>query len=265
MDEPIAEKPERLKSLRLLLRSAIGEAVDALTPPLCVLCQTPTGAGASLCPACWQGLSHIDEPVCDALGTPFAFDEGAGALSPAAIADPPPWRRARAAVAFDESAKRLVHKLKYYDTQEAGLLMARLMTGAGRALLAEADVVVPVPLHRWRLWQRRFNQAAVLAFELARHAGKPCKPEALVRVKQTRQQVGLDAEERQRNVHSAFAVPLDCLAIVDGKSVLVIDDVRTTGATAKAATVALLKAGAAQVDVMTFALVLAPARLHIDV
>ena len=116
-----------------------------------------SGAPQCLCLGCWSALQHLDEPVCDALGTPFAYDQGEGALSAAALADPPLWDRARAAVIFDDTSARLVHGLKYRDRQEAGLLMARMMARAGRKL-READLILPVPLHRFRLWQRRFDQ-----------------------------------------------------------------------------------------------------------
>lgn len=238
--------------------------VDWLTPPKCLSCRADVTAGATLCLACWQKLHFIDEPVCDANGTPFEFDQGEGALSAAAIAEPPPWDKARAAVAFEETSKLLVHLLKYRDVHEAGIAMGRMMAGAGRKLLAECDMIVPVPLHWVRLWTRRFNQAALLAREVAKVSGKPFRHDILLRGQATRQQVGLTAAERQKNVRRAFAVPPEMLAAVDGKTVLLIDDVRTTGATAGACAVALKNAGAARVHVLSFALVLNPAQLHID-
>ncbi len=203
--------------------------------------------------------------MCAVLGTPFEFDHGEGALSPAAIADPPPWDGARAAVAFNDTAQLIIHLLKYQDTHEAAIAMARMMALAGRTLIAQADVIVPVPLHRFRLWQRRFNQAALLGRLIGRQTGKPVRWDALVRLRRTRQQVGLTAEERQKNVRKAFAVAPEKRSAVDGKSVLLVDDVRTTGATLAACTLALKEAGAVKVTVLTFALVLEPARLHIEV
>lgn len=238
--------------------------VDWLTPPKCVACRADVTVGAALCLACWQKLHFIDEPVCEALGTPFEYEQGEGALSPAAIADPPAWDRGRAAVAFDEASKHLVHLLKYRDMQEAGLAMARMMLGPGRKLLAECDLILPVPLHRRRLWQRRFNQAAVLAQALAGSSGKPFYHDVLMRLSSTRSQVGLTAAERHRNVRKAFAVPPERQPHIDGKRVLLVDDVRTTGATAEACAATLKAAGATQVDVLTFALVLTPVQLHID-
>lgn len=126
------------------------------------------------------------------MGTPFAYDQGEGALSAAALADPPPWNKARAAIVFDQNSKNLVHALKYKDHHEAALLMVRMMARAGRDVLAETDFVVPVPLHPTRLWKRRFNQAALLAKPLAKIANRPYSPDMLLRKIATRQQVGLD-------------------------------------------------------------------------
>ena len=238
--------------------------VNWLTPPKCVACRADVTAGATLCLSCWQTLTFIDEPVCEVLGIPFEYDQGEGAFSPAALAEPPPWDRARAAVAFTGAAQHLVHRLKYNDAQEAGLAMARMMLGPGRKLISSCDCIVPVPLHRRRLWGRRFNQAAVLAQAIATASGKPMLHDCLVRHAPTRSQVGLTAKERRTNVRRAFAVPPERLPAIAGKAVLLIDDVRTTGATVEACAATLKAAGAARVDVLSFALVLTPAQLHIE-
>ena len=236
---------------------------DALTPSQCLLCGTPLGEPASLCVACWGKLQHLDDPVCNVMGTPFAYDMGTGAVSAAALTLPPAWDRSRAAVGFDETSRKIVHALKYRDRQEAGLLMARMMARAGRDLLREAEVIIPVPLHRWRLWSRRFNQSAFLAQALARMAGKSYRPDLLLRRRATRSQVGLDEAQRRKNVKGAFDLAEGQAAAVAGRKILLVDDVRTTGATAEACAAVLRARTAAQVDVLTFALVLEPARIHI--
>ena len=237
--------------------------VDLVTPSLCLLCSTGVEEPESLCVACWARLRHLDEPVCNALGIPFAYDQGEGALSAQALADPPPWDRARAALLFDDDAARLVHALKYRDRPEAGLLMARMMARAGRRLIADADVMLPVPLHRFRLWQRRFNQSAFLAQRISRLTGTPWRHDVLVRARRTRAQVGLDQAQRRKNVKGAFLLRPEAVAQVAGRSVLLIDDVRTTGATAEACALALKEAGARRVSLLTFALVEMPSRPHI--
>jgi ComF family protein len=264
MDEPIAENPTGFQRLAQAGFSAWRGLVDIVTPPLCLSCQTPVTMGAALCLGCWQKLQMIDDPVCDVLGTPFAYDEGAGAISPAAMANPPAWDKARAAVAFDAVSGQLVHLLKYQDQHEAAHAMARMMLGAGRNLWPEVDVMLPVPLHKRRLWKRRFNQAAVLTVLLAQASGKSWRGDVLLRTLPTTSQVGLDAKERRKNVRRAFEVPLEQAGFVAGKTVLLIDDVRTTGATAQACAETLKQAGAARIYVLSFALVLAPLQLHIE-
>ncbi len=222
-------------------------------------------SGANYCVSCWMKLTLIDEPLCNVSGRPFEYDHGEGAISAAALAEPPTWDRARAAVAFDEAAKPLIHGLKYRDTQEAGIMMARLMTSAGRKLLVDADIIIPVPLHRRRLWERRFNQAAYLAHAIAKASGRPIAIDILERSKATRTQVGLNYAERAKNVKSAFVVlPMAASRIV-GKNIVLVDDVLTTGATAGSCADVLKAAGAQRVDVLTFALVLEPKRLHIEI
>jgi ComF family protein len=237
--------------------------VDLVTPSLCLGCGRPVGEPASLCLECWSTLQHIDEPVCDVLGTPFAYDQGAGAVSAEAMADPPAWDKARAAVIFEDTSARLVHALKYQDRQVAGLLMARMMARAGRRLLAESDVILPVPLHRFRLWRRRFNQSAFLAQHVSALSGKPWRHDVLLRIRRTRAQVGLDEQARRRNVKGAFHIVPEKLGEVAGRAVLLVDDVRTTGATAEACAAALRQAGASRISLLSFALVPAPARPHI--
>jgi predicted amidophosphoribosyltransferase len=137
--------------------SALRRVLDLALPPLCAACREPV-EGRGLCPACWSKLSFISRPYCERLGTPFVYDPGPGILSMEAIADPPAYNRARAAVRFDEISRALVHALKYGDRLDLAPMMGRWISQAGRELLAEADALVPVALHWRRLRARRFNQ-----------------------------------------------------------------------------------------------------------
>ncbi|GJE61411.1 ComF family protein [Methylobacterium trifolii] len=239
-------------ALRGLARGALG----LVYPPTCAGCGGATADSGALCPACWSGMRLIEAPLCPRYGTPFALDLGIGPLlSPRAIADPPVFGRARAVALYDEVARGLVHRLKYEDRLDLAGAMARMMLGSGRELVAEADCVVAVPLHRWRLWRRRFNQAALLARPIARAAGLPFEARALARIRATRSQVGLSRAGRAENLQGAFRVPDTQRARLQGRRVLLVDDVTTTGATANAAARALLRGGAASVDLLTFALV----------
>lgn len=242
-----------LSRLGPVLRATGRLAIGVVYPPTCIACGGATGDPHSLCARCWAQVRFIERPFCERLGTPFAFDLGAPLLSPAAMADPPVYRRARAVARYDEIARSLVQRLKYGDRLELARAMAGMMTRAGAELIAEADAIVPVPLHRWRLWWRRFNQAMALAQGVAGASGVPCEPFWLARVKATRSQVGLTKAQRGENLQGAFRVPPERRAALKGKRILLIDDVMTTGATANAASRALLRGGAAAVDVLAFA------------
>jgi ComF family protein len=227
-----------------------------LFPPVCAGCRRQVREPGTLCASCWQEVRFIEPPLCAVLGTPFAYDVGEDAVSPAALANPPPFARARAAVAYSGIARQIVHNLKYRDRTDLAPWMARWMARAGAELLRDAEIVVPVPLHRRRFFTRRFNQSAELARHVARQSGLPFEPLAVVRVKRTRQQVGLDAKAREANMRGAFQVRAEARIAVNGRRVLLVDDVFTTGATVSAATKVLKRAGAREVDVLTFALAL---------
>jgi ComF family protein len=226
--------------------------LDTLYPPVCPACRAATAQADALCAACWSAIRFIERPFCDRLGTPFEQDFGETRLSREAVDNPPAFHRARAVARFEDGpARRLVHRLKYSDRGELARPMGAWMARAGADVLAEADAVTPAPLHARRLWMRKFNQAAALAREVARRAGKPYEPELIARVKATRSQVGLTREQRANNVQGAFRCP--AAARVRGRRIVLIDDVLTSGATANAASRALLRAGAVQVDVIVFA------------
>jgi ComF family protein len=244
------------RSIADYLRSAWAHtarlALDIALPTLCVACREPV-AGVGVCAECWAKLSFIAPPFCPRLGIPFVYDPGPGLLSMEAIADPPAYQRARAAVRYDDVARTLVHALKYHDRTDLAPAMGRWMARAGEELLAEADVLVPVPLHWRRGWSRRYNQSGALARVLAKQAGVPVARDALRRIRPTPQQIGLNRSQRASNVQGAFKVAADRTAAIQGRRVVLIDDVLTSGATADACARALLRARAAQVDVLVFA------------
>ncbi|MFY9838547.1 MAG: ComF family protein [Xanthobacteraceae bacterium] len=244
------------------VRTALRAALDLALPPLCAACHEPVD-GRGLCPACWSKLSFITRPYCERLGIPFVYDPGPGILSMEAIASPPAYHRARAAVRFDEISRGLVHALKYADRLDLAPMMGRFIAHAGREVLAEADALVPVPLHWRRLWARRFNQSAMLAAAISTQIGVPVAANALRRVKPTAQQFGLSRTERAANVQGAFRVPPDGKAAVTRRRLVLIDDVLTTGATVDGCARALLRAGAANVDVLVFARVAEPIQTSI--
>jgi ComF family protein len=180
-----------------------------------------------------------------------------------AVANPPAYDRARAAVRYDEVARKLVVAFKYADRTDFAPMMGRWMARAGRELLADADALMPVPLHWRRLWARRFNQAAALAGAISEISGVPVLHDVLKRVRATPQQVGLSKTQRADNVQGAFRVPDGDKARVAGRRVILVDDVLTSGATVDTCARAVLRAGAAHVDVLVFARVVAPIRTPI--
>jgi len=251
--------PAPLKRAAAAARAVLRGALDLALPTLCAACREPV-EGRGLCPSCWSKLSFITRPYCERLGIPFVYDPGPGILSMEAIADPPAYNRARAAVRFDDVSRALVHALKYGDRLDLAPMMGRWISHAGRELLAEADALVPVPLHWRRLWARRFNQSAMLAGAISSESGVPVVGGALKRVKATAQQVGLSRTERAANVQGAFCVPSEGKAAVAGRRLVLVDDVLTSGATVEGCARALLRAGAANVDVLIFARVADPVR-----
>jgi ComF family protein len=259
MEAEIAPSPSPLGHIRGTLRlcrngvrRAAKLALDIALPTLCVACREPVD-GEGVCAGCWAKLSFIAPPHCPRLGIPFVYDPGPDMLSMEAIADPPAYGRARAAVRYDEVARTLVHSLKYQDRTDLAPIMGRWMARAGRELLDSADMLIPVPLHWRRAWSRRYNQSAALARVVQDHSAVKLRGNLLARVRATEQQVGLSRTQRANNVQGAFAVSADLRGEVAGRRVIVVDDVLTSGATVDACARALLRAKAAQVDVLVFA------------
>jgi ComF family protein len=226
--------------------------LDLLLPPACILCAAQIDAPGLLCGGCFGELGAIGGPCCGCCGVPFelAWHAAEGGCCQRCIDTPPPFERARAALTYDKSSRRLVLPFKHGDRIEFATVLARLMAQAGGNLLREADILVPVPLHRRRLFVRRYNQAALLAQALGRLAGRPVLVDALARVKVTRSLDGKSAAERNDEVAGAFAVRPRRESLLRDRRVLLIDDVFTSGATAGACGQVLLAAGAGAVDVL---------------
>jgi ComF family protein len=259
MDAEIAPSRPRSNHLRSALAACRGvwahatkAVLDIALPTLCVACREPVD-GEGVCAACWAKLSFIEPPYCPRLGIPFVYDPGPDMLSMEAIASPPAYQRARAAVRYDEVARTLVHALKYQDRTDLAPAMGRWMARSGRELLDGADMLIPVPLHWRRAWHRRYNQSGALARSIERQSGVALRGDVLQRVRATEQQVGLSRPQRASNVQGAFKVSPDRQSEIAGRRLVLIDDVLTSGATTDACARALLRAKAAQVDVLVFA------------
>lgn len=248
-----------LDRLRHGLRHLGGAVLDMLLPPRCLACATPVLAEGTLCAECFHQIRLIGPPLCLCCGIPFlhagegkpAF--GGGLLCPRCAAEPPLFGRARAAYLYNAGAKRLLLPFKYAGRTEMALPLARQMAHAGRALLAEAELLLPVPLHRRRLLSRGYNQAGLLAGRLSRLSGVPWAPDLLRRTRRTAPLAGQGAAARAAQLEGAFRLAPGGAARVAGRRLLLVDDVLTSGATASACAAVLLAAGAARVEVLAAA------------
>jgi ComF family protein len=247
-----------------LMRNGRSRLLDLIFPPLCAACRVPVAEAHNLCAACWGKMTFLDGPGCATCGLPFEFDPGHGAICAACQARTPSFDRALAVVRYDPASRDSILALKRADRLDLVPSFARWMERAGKAMLAESDVVVPVPLHWKRLWERRYNQSGLLAQRLAKLGGVPCDNRVLKRVRATKSQGEMpSAKARRRNVRGAFLVDPDRKAILQGRTVLLVDDVFTTGSTVEASSLALKRAGAARVFVLTLARVVRPMSSYI--
>lgn len=243
------------------MRRAAQGAAGLVLPRRCLACGTPVAGDGALCAECWPAVRFLGPPLCAVCGYPFEFDPGAGALCGACAARQPPFDRARSVFVYDSASRGPLLAFKHADRTDAAPTFARLMAHAAADLLPDADLIVPVPLHRRRLLARRFNQSALLALALGRETGIDAVPDLLVRTRHTPSQGGLSATARRRNVTGAFAVRKGMADNVRGARMLLLDDVYTTGATVGACAAAARRAGAATIDVITLARVVRPTLL----
>jgi len=241
-----------------IVQPARATLVDLIFPQRCFVCGGIIGADGALCPSCWGAFDFLGTPACACCGYPFAHEVQEGALCGACTARPPAFAAARAALAYDGPSRDLILAFKHGDHTHYGPAFVSWLARAGVDLLAEADWIVPVPLHRWRLLRRRFNQAALLAHALGRECDLPVVADLLIRRRNTPSQGHRSRTGWARNVSGAFAVRSRRRAALASKTVVLIDDVFTTGATVEACARALTRAGARAVHVLTLARVLRP-------
>jgi ComF family protein len=237
------------------LRTAAHWALDFALPPRCAGCGTIVGEVHSFCPDCWKQIDFLGDSGCSTCGIPLQSTEIT--TCGACLAQPPPIARTRAAVAYDDLSRGLAIRLKYGRKVAIARTMARYM-----APLVEASgqpILVPVPLHRFRLWQRGFNQSALVAREMARRLSLSSDPFLIRRTKRTAPLKGMSAAQRRKTVAGAFRVP-DAQS-VEGRHVILIDDVLTTGSTAEACARGLKRAGAARIELISWARVVKPSQL----
>jgi ComF family protein len=235
------------------LRRLLTRALDVLMPPQCLRCGMIVETTGTLCPSCWPQLCFIDGPCCAVCGVPFEVDLGEGAICGECARSRPLYGQARAVLVYDDGSKPLILKFKHGDRGEAAGAYGRWMARAGAEILGHADLLVPVPLHWTRLFARRYNQAALLAYAIGRLAGVGVAPDLLVRRKRTPKLGTLGPSARRRVVQGAIIVHPRQRHRIQGRRIVLVDDVHTTGATLAACVRVLLAAGAGHVDVLTLA------------
>jgi ComF family protein len=222
--------------------------VSLALPPRCPGCGVSMAEDHRFCAACWRSLRFLGPPWCATCSLPFAHDRGDGVRCAACLVEPPRHGGVRAAVAYGAIARRLALRLKYGGRSGVAETMAVAMA---RLMPADAELLVPVPLHRWRLWSRGYNQAALIAAALARRSGVRHDPFALQRTRRTPPLREMGPRRRAAAVLGAFRAGRP--EAVRGRAVVLVDDVHTSGATADACTKALLRAGATSVVVLCWA------------
>ena len=238
--------------------------LDFLLPPRCVVCGEILAEQDGMCGACWGSLKFIDGPICRVSGTPLPFRlREEDMVLPWLKRHPPSYDRARAALVYDGEAAALIRRMKFRDEPALAILLAQWMRRIGQSFLAEADYILPVPLHPRRLWLRRFNQAAELARQLASSGGPRLRLEWLQRRRYTSQQIGLSRAARRRNLQGAFRVHAKARVALRGAHIVLVDDVFTTGATIEACARTLKRAGVRQIDALTAARVVRPEPLRL--
>lgn len=250
------------------LRTATRMGIDAILPPRCGGCGTITESPHAVCAVCWAGLRFITTPQCMCCGYPFELDqddqarpsssEGADAgqlLCAGCLQKKPAFDLARAALVYDDFSRDYLLRFKHADRGDLTPLLARWMYQAGQGIWDQADVIIPVPLHRRRLLARRYNQSGLLAARLSSMTGVPWDGLVLQRKRYTRSLGGLGPSSRKREVGGAFEIDENRAARsgLSGTRVVLIDDVLTTGATVNACVRALKQSGVMHVSVITVA------------
>lgn len=243
-----------LNNFRQKAKPLLEKLANLFFPACCPSCAEPVIGNGKLCATCWGEIDFITDPMCHRCGLPFSHSMGEHGLCGHCIAETPPFVRAMSVFRYDGTSRRQVLAFKFHDRTQLAPLFGQWLTHvATREFVAKAEVIIPVPLHYRRLIMRRYNQASLLAQAVSKQTGLPYIAHSLRRKRATMPQTGLTREARVKNLRGAFMVPPACKNDVEGKAVLLVDDVMTTGATLAACTRVLKDAGARDVYVLTLA------------
>lgn len=238
------------------IRRNIILGVDVLLPPRCPVSGIIVDAPGMTSSELWGKLDFISDPACGQCGLPFELSSDGGVLCIKCLKKPPYYDYGRSALRYNDASRSLILSFKHGDNMHLVRSFVPWLVRSGRLMLEDADMLIPVPLHPYRLLMRRYNQAAVLAAGISAMCGVVHEPLILKRVRSTVSQGHLSANERMRNVRKAFDVPDKKQAFVKGKNIVLIDDVYTSGATLNECSRILKKYGATKVSVLTIARVI---------
>lgn len=233
-----------------------GMLLNFLMPPRCFVTGEAVAEQGALSPELWRALRFVTGTQCQQCGVSMPESYAEDMICGACHAYPPPYHRARAILHYDDASKRMILGFKHGDKTHMAKPLAAWMARVGAELIHDCDVIIPVPLHPFRLFRRRYNQAALLAQNIARQTGKPLDLKTLQRTRHTKVQGHLSGKDRHKNIKGAFALLENNTDKIKGKKILLIDDVYTSGATVKECARVLLLGGAVQVDILTLAKVM---------
>jgi ComF family protein len=244
-----------VKNINIAMASSIKHFLtqirNLIFPPRCLICYCLVDYGNGLCASCWLKVSFISKPYCAICSLPFDFDLGEDAICGACTSQRPLYDKALSVLAYDQNSKSLLQGLKYQDKTHLAPYLAKLLYGISHDMLKDADILVPVPLNKIRLLHRLYNQSSLLCLYLSKLSKLAFEPNMLIRAKNDVSQTGLSKKKRLKNVKGAFVA--NTKYHIQGKNIILVDDVITTGATIEACTKELLKAGAAKVSVLSVA------------
>ncbi len=235
---------------------ALRPILDFALPPRCPGCGAITHQPHLFCFDCWSKLEFLGSPCCRRCALPFEYATDEEAECGTCLADPPHYDRLRAAVAYGEISSKVALRLKYGGRPAHAETLARLMQRHVEP--GQNSILAPVPLHRWRIWKRGYNQAALIAGALARRSGLTARLDLIERIKPTPPLKGKNPRQRREALAGAFRLSDRYRKEVRGRSFILVDDVYTSGATANACAYVLRRAGAARVDVLCWARVVRP-------
>jgi ComF family protein len=245
-----------ISSLLRLFGKTNQKLLDFILPPQCINCHVPVFQQGGLCASCWEKISFISKPHCISCGFPFNIQiENENICGPCARKKPLV-AKARAAIYYNEASKPLILRFKHGDALHIAPLFAEWLYQAGHELFQQAEYLAPIPLHWSRLIYRGYNQAALLSQKLSKKVKISHLPDLLERKRRTPSQGNLTPKEREKNVFNAFKLNKKYKQLIHNKHILLIDDVLTSGATARACAMVLKKSGAKQVDILTLARVI---------